>query len=100
MGSLDRATRSWSSRHLEASIASEEDPAILRTLNFDDAANLALKSLDEKRPAEATTVQPAKRRRKSVESTALAALRNSVCSVLFRTVQNFEMDLVMDEGSM
>lgn len=81
--SLDRSTRIWCPRHVEALTSSEEEPA-LQAANFEDDMD----------------VPPSKRRKKAAEIGAMVNVKNSICTVVFRTVQNFDMDLIIDEQSM
>lgn len=77
---LDLRSRAWRPRRLRPA------PAALATQNTADEA-----------PADGTVVPPKKKARKAEQSGAAAALDESMCSVHFRTVQHFDIDVVTAE---
>eukprot|EP00928_Gymnodinium_smaydae_P012547 TRINITY_DN14545_c0_g9_i1.p1 TRINITY_DN14545_c0_g9~~TRINITY_DN14545_c0_g9_i1.p1 ORF type:complete len:1031 (-),score=181.43 TRINITY_DN14545_c0_g9_i1:141-3233(-) len=85
--SLDYETRVWTPRRLTApsAITNAESSASAPDDNTIEPAQLK---------------EPPVKKRKSNASGALLALDKCICSVVFRTVQNFNVDLVADMSSL
>jgi S1-C subfamily serine protease len=90
--SLDRATRMWSPRRLgltalDTTGATHDDAGTVAS----DVASTIVVGKAESTEAEAPL---AKKARKGCLAGAMGALSKSICTVVFRTVQNFNVDLV------
>jgi len=91
--SLDRKSRTWSPRRLGGVAQLVADDVVM-------PPEIPIEEAEKKEPQGAEEKEqgpPAKKKaRKSVLTGAMAALSKSICSVVFRTVQNFNIDLVAD----
>mmetsp|Transcript_28710 Transcript_28710/g.66215 ORF Transcript_28710/g.66215 Transcript_28710/m.66215 type:complete len:1021 (+) Transcript_28710:62-3124(+) len=118
---LDRPSRRWSSRQMVADL--DNIPAAMEiqcpTAKLDSCNSTSDEEMERGLSTASTTLPPPsppatraspedvatptmpplKRRRSSMHRSAMCALDKTICSVLFRTVQHLDMDLLID-GSM